>query len=122
MVAGVPPQGVDGLHSFRQWPGSNVPFPGPGAGQLHHLVAAVRQIQTEAHSPVQPDWSLSGAGDLGVPCQGGQLLKEGVEQLDRDAGQRVGQGDRQGGGFAVLLCIGRGQTLDGRLARGDGVA
>ena len=79
VVAGVPAQGVDGLHSFRQWSGSNVPFPGPGAGQLHHLVAAVRQIQTEAHSPVQPDRPLSGAGDLGVPRQGGQLLGVQVE-------------------------------------------
>ena len=121
MVAGVPAQGIDGLHPLRQGAGGDVPLPGPGAGQFHHFVAAVGQVQAEAHGTVQLDRSLAGAGDLGVPRQGGQLLEEGIEQLDRDAGQRVGQGDRQGGGFTVLLCIGRGQTLDGRLARRDGM-
>ena len=116
----MPPQRVDPLHPLGQRAGGQVAFPGPGAGQLHHLVVAVRQVQAEAHGPVQLDGG--GAADLGMAGQGRQPGEDRVEQPDRDPRQRVGQGDRQGVGFLRLLHIGGGQALDGRLARRDSMA
>ena len=124
VVAGTAPQRVDPLHPVGQRPGDDVPFPGPGAGQLDHIVVHVGQVEAEAHGPVQPERALAGVADDGVPGDDRQRLVEGVDQVDGDLGQPVGQGDGEGGRLLGGFDVGGGQLapFEGRLARRDGVA
>ena len=123
VVAGAPPQGVHPLHAVGQRPGDDVALPGPGAGQLHQVVVHVGQVEAETHGPVQTQRAFAGVADDGVAGQDGQPLVQGIDQVHRDAGQRIGQGDGQGDGLVRGFHIGGGQfaAFQGRLARRDGV-
>ena len=121
VMGGVAPGGLHGLGALLQAADLHPALPGPGPGEMDEFIAAVGQVQAEAHGVGQVEVQGSLVDDPGGTGQGRPVREEGVMQVQGNAQQLIPQADGEGFRLAVRLAVGGGQALQGRLAGGHGV-
>lgn len=105
-VARGPAGGGDGLLALVEAVGLQLPLPPPGPGELEPVVVGVRQVEVEAERPGELRAGGAAVNEAGVAGDYGEILEDGVGELEVDGQLLVGQGDRQGFGFLVVLNVG----------------
>ena len=90
------------LQPSRLW----IPLSRPGAGELDHIIAAVRKIQTKAHGRLQMKRLFSLVYKTRAPCQDPACGKNGVKQFQLQSCHRIRQPDHQRLGLFFIFNIG----------------
>ena len=79
-----------------------VPFPGPGAGELEHVVVTVGQVELGTQGPVKGNrFTMVRVGS--APDNHVFLLKDRVVQFQEDVCQLILEFHRQGLGIVTLV-------------------
>ena len=116
LVAAVSPHAVYALDSLVKSVAVHIPFPAPGPGQINHLVTRIRQIQAQAHGPLQAD-QLRTTADK--PCAAGKhrhLFIDCIEKHQFHTCHWVLQIQLQGPRLLILLHISGWQARQFRLS------
>lgn len=120
-MRGVAPGRLHRLDPLLQTAHLHMPLPGPGPGEVDELIAAVRQVQRQAHGGGEVELQTAVVLQPGGPGQNRLAGKKGVAEIEGRLQELVLQMYGKCLRLPVRLAVGGGQPLQGRLAGRYGV-
>ena len=122
LVAAVSPHAVYALDSPVKSMAVHIAFPAPGPGQINHLVTRIRQVQTQAHGPLQADRLRTAADKPGAAGKHRHVFIDCIEKHQFHTCHRILQIQLQCLRLLILLHINGRQARQFRFSPLDGVA
>ena len=116
-VTGLASGTANGLNALSQMSGFLMSFSGPPAGELHHIIVSIWQIQIEAHGLGKINNFLTGILEISISSNSIEIGKNSIGKNQLHAILGIHQLYQQGFCLLILFHIGSRQSFQLWLAR-----